>query len=160
MNCKMARELIMTDHLDGRLEPKTAAALKSHLMECKDCESTRIKVSALNADLRGSKKYEAPEGLFNKIVREINDEERHSIPARMRGLIDRLKDIWLAPRTVFAGAAAAVAVIVMVIMFYNIQERITVNEAISDAAYSLSAVTENNNGGAYEFDTDIETFLL
>ncbi len=103
MNCEKAREIILTDYLDGELTDAGKAPILEHLRGCPACREfeTRVKATAI-APFAQAPRVEPPARLWKDI--------RMAIEARPKFFLFGLR----RPRSIFAlSSAFAIALIVL-----------------------------------------------
>ena len=109
MDCRMIRELILTDYLDGELDLGRRKVLESHLQGCRACAEFARKAQAGVVEPFKSAKQQpvAQEYLWHKIKMIIEKEPRHSFS--FTGLIR-------APKPLFAFSTCAALLIAVFVL--------------------------------------------
>ena len=106
MNCKKARELILSDYTDGECGAKAAHEVRKHLEGCENCRALEKAVKTSVIYLGAAEKAEPPAFLWEKIKSNILNEKMR-VPERF--FIRLLKPAFALP-------AAALALLVLVLM--------------------------------------------
>jgi len=161
MKCEIARELILTGHLDGELDAGRRREMEEHLRTCIGCGDFE-KFARENAvrpfALAGKEKPPAYlwEGIKEKIMlSEAN--ARTGIFSNAAEAIRRIFSFILRiPRPVIAFAAGAMIIIAILAAVSGSQSR-ALDEYLNEQASFLAKLDAGQPNGASIFDTDIKT---
>ncbi len=163
MNCRKARNIILTDYIDGALSKKDDDALESHLSACEKC---RVLAAEARRTLRDPfpEAYNPvpPEAIWRNIERQIIAEPRAAFRRQGIPVWDRLAGLRL-PSVYRWALASALAFLVALTVFHRPAPRQTadveeMDKEISYIAYMLDeAAPEESTEG---YGTVIEEYFL
>lgn len=161
MNCERIQELILTDYLDGVLEPKVRTELEGHLADCPQCiEFARIARKSAFDSFEGAAKFEAPQHLWYRIEEKLRQES--SASARVvPSWRDNFRFLLELPRPVWALAS----VLVLFVAAGTLQQITSSKRVLSDssAEYIVSLVESSSDistADNSDFGTDVEQVFL
>lgn len=159
MNCQKARDLILTDQIDGELNRARQDELDKHMLSCPACRefemSARKNLSGIFAN---TKNAEPPVYLWEGIKDRIaHDSARKGLAS---GLLTRLRDVASAifriPKPVMAFAATAIIIIAILVSIPAIRSRDLDNYLNEQADFMVTLGVGETNGDSV-FDTNIRT---
>lgn len=160
MNCKKARELILTDYIDGELKPELRKEIEGHLHLCKGCR--KLLCDLQESAVKPFKQLEElvpPEAVWDNIREAIREKEENvfSLSDWFRQVLGRISYI---PRPAFA-VTMATAVIVMGVFFWWRSSYMSRNGMIDCFVDQASFFSDSSGDGeALDLGTDIEDFFL
>jgi len=161
MECKKARELILTDYLDGQMDDTQRVRLKVHFANCSGCEEFALAAKKVVIDSMVSlERTPVPESLWPSIKEAIAAAEQPKVGLVVR-CREKVKVIFAIPTPVFTFAAAVLFIsIIGIAAQVKINNRATSQEQAEYSMNSLSAgFAAPANGGA-DFGTSIEEYFL
>ena len=160
MKCERARELILTDHMDGELGSGCRGDMAEHLRTCAACRELEHLVREKISMPFNNATREAPPAYLWEGIREriASDAEARSVvfsPVAewIRKVLSAISDI---PRPVMAFAAATIIAVGILIAAPGVQRR-ALDEYLSDQALFMSKLDAYEANGVSIFDTDIST---
>ncbi|MFH1441518.1 MAG: anti-sigma factor [Candidatus Omnitrophota bacterium] len=161
MRCDKIQELLKTNYLDGRLNPRQKEDIKQHLEICPRCRKLEQELQAQRVLFKNIGQQEVPERVWHNIRETILAENLNPEPFATVGIFQRLKELIFTPRPVFALASAfAVIIFVVVITGISIHKQQGVinfnNEEIA-ADYGFNGDASDN---IYDLGTNIEQYFL
>lgn len=148
MNCRKIQELLKTDYLDCRLNPRQKEDIKRHLEICPRCYKSGEELQAQRMFFKKIKQQEVPERVWHNIHEAIvtQEVEQESI---------------FAPRLVFS-LASAFAVVILVLSFtgISIYKHQTIIELNNEEIITNYSLTNNTSNTSYDLETSIEQYFL
>ena len=80
MNCKMARELILTDYLDMEAGEKAGSDIKAHLDVCPECRKIAASAVDMNNEfLKIPQTLTPPEYVWRRIRDAVLSEKKEAV---------------------------------------------------------------------------------
>jgi anti-sigma factor RsiW len=164
MDCRKIREIIMTDYIDGELEPRVKDKIDRHLKACPGCREFEARLRAeVVGPIRESQRYSPPESTWENIEKAIIQKELEGVS----DYLNRISRGFASLRRPAVALAVSLGVLLVVIGVFkeppvnNSQE---ISRFIQDqmAFYSYldgqkSAII---NGDYADFGTSIEEYFL
>ena len=160
MKCKRARELILTDHMDGELGAERRREIEEHLRVCIECGAferlTREKIARPFALARNEKPSAYLwEGIKEKIASEA-DGRTGIFSDAAEGIRRVFSSLLRIPRPIMAFAAGAMIIIAILAAASGSQNR-ALDEYLNEQAAFIAKLDAGQANGASIFDTDIKT---
>lgn len=159
MDCKRARELVLTDYADGFLRGRDLEELEKHMGLCEGCRRYAGEVKSAGEALRAVRIQQAPPGLWDKVKEETG--LRRGISLTGAASFGRIPDLLRALRPVAAAVAAAAVLIVVLasarIAFHNAASPATTEQY---DIFALASSDWNGDAGVYDVGTAEEEFFL
>lgn len=161
MRCERARELILTDHMDGELGAEERQKMEEHLRTCAGCNKLEKLVREKSIrPFAAAVKEEPPAYLWESIREKIALSEADVRTGIFSNAADGIRRIFSyilrIPKPVMA-FAAAVTVIVAILTVTSISQDRALNEYLNEQASFLARLDVTQVNGASIFDTDIRT---
>jgi len=159
MGCKDIQELLQADYLDGELGSVEEKAVREHLLKCPACRRLEAQLRTQRAFLQSAKKEAPPERVWQNIRRAITTEAT-SRESGIRSVLERLRELLLTSRPVFAVATALTAIICIVVLAGAIilnQPFYAGNGEDYLAVYTLNG---ENGESLSNFETTLEEYFL
>jgi anti-sigma factor RsiW len=118
MRCEEIRSLLMTDYIDGQLDPGKETRVKEHLAGCSACRAFEESVRAITVTpFKEAKLVSPPERVWREIERRIAKKSAsYSILEKLRDILDA---IFVLPRMRVAVAAITAAVMIFALIGYQ-----------------------------------------
>lgn len=160
MKCERARELILTDHMDGELGPERRREIEDHLRVCAECGSfeKRAREDAVRP-FALAKNEKPPAYLWESIKAKIASEAdvRSGIfPKTLEGVRRIFSSLLSMPRPAIAFTAGAMVIIAILAAVSGSRNR-ALDEYLSEHASFIAGLDAVQANGAGMFDTDIKT---
>lgn len=160
MKCEKIQDLLLTDHLDGRLSKREGEKIATHLMGCATCRKfAEIAKTTLLEPFKETEQLLPPEAVWQSVRQRIASEPRQPA-SQLRDFIGKLLTLPVVhkPSLVFAGV---VSVVLLTTILWRqptpVNAPSTVNlEKQIDYVAALMATDDEEEG----FDTAIETYFL
>lgn len=152
MDCKKAKELIMTDYIDGRLLGTALKEVETHIASCADCRALAGELAKTLGAFKTVKPEAAPSGLWYKIRAEISAEPAGQFSARR--LFVPVREMFSHIRPAVAAAAA-----VMILLFVLTAIRLAPNSS-QDEIVTLASFNGNGDEAEYDLGTPAEEYFL
>jgi len=151
MKCKRARDLILSDYIDGELKGSLRIELEQHLAGCGDCRRFKeIAEKKAAAPFRSSKTIEPPESVWQYIKESIQEEGRISRYSPNRAMA------FFAGRQALAGALIALMLIGAIFVKSHFYTRDDLNGYIEEQIEFLTLLeaddVEYTNGSYADSD--------
>ncbi len=162
MKCARVKDL-MTDYIDGEVSEVLRKEIEGHLETCPDCRSTERSLRAAIEPLRGAKKFDAPEEVWQRIKETIGRESEtraHPFPASEWTALLRIR------RPALVLAAAMVFICITALVFEKtIVIRKIAESYVEEGALFLSQLEKDAPEGDWDSEerglgTSIEKYLL
>lgn len=164
MRCKKVQELILTDYLDGEMDPAGKEELDTHLKECSGCRSFESAVRKnLIEPFNAVEKETPPISIWHNISEAIQKEQEKAADNPVAGLLRRLRSLLVFPKPTFA-LATVTAVIIMALVVTKLQppKQSEVDSYLEEQTLFLDSLEADINGsfnGTY-LGTSIEEYFL
>lgn len=143
MRCEEIRSLLMTDYIDGELDPGKETLVKEHLAACSACRVFEENVRAITvAPFKEAKVAAPPERVWREIERRISKKPApYSISEKLRDIFEA---IFVLPRMRVAVATITAAVMIFALIGYQryAKER-SLDIYIEEEVSFLSQLTAN-----------------
>lgn len=160
MNCERARQLLMTDYLDGEATEALAKEVFMHLESCAQCrkleEALRRQVSE---PLRKAQKAGPPDFIWQNIREELLAQKAEEGGSVLAALKERLSFAFRIPKPVLATAMIAL-IIFSLFLIKPAVFRQEGNGEVEYLSYSDNGIEEIAQSGDEDLGTAIEIFLL
>jgi predicted anti-sigma-YlaC factor YlaD len=116
MNCKKARELIMTDYSDGELSRALTKKIERHLLICSECRQLTLELRKRAIEpFKKAEEVKPSDSVWYQIREAIASGESQ----QPEGFLAYLRDIWRGayylPRPVYATAAVMVIILAVTV---------------------------------------------
>lgn len=99
MRCEKARDLLMTDYLDGEAVEKVCREIETHLAQCAQCRQFAGELKqAASAPFKQAGQINPPDRVWMKIKAQIQNEQKTVVPAARWDLGDLVRLV-LSPRS-------------------------------------------------------------
>jgi len=164
MKCRDIQDMILTDYLDGQIDPKKKGIVESHLKECAACREFLVTATeAVIKPFDHSESRVPPESIWQGIQDVIHREQEVEVSNPFYDVLERMKVLLTMPRTMRAMATVAVVLLITVTLFkginYRQQQIARASQEEMEYLSYLSGTSEmlDGNGG---YDTDIEAYFL
>ena len=160
MKCDKVQEFLFTDYIDGLINKETAASIDEHITGCAKCREVKEAVTATRTSLKSAKRQEAPSHIWYRVKEEILYKEKEE--KRGLGWVPSiLKDIFTAPRYVFA-RATTVALIILILVFagFAVQRHSMTRQVSDQDIFGLASFDTNGDEALSGFDTPVEKYFL
>jgi anti-sigma factor RsiW len=158
MDCHNAENLILTDHLDGRLKGEALLELEEHLKGCVSCRDLRERAVGAEQFLRADGKVQPPESVWLAVQERIMPDG----PSAWERLWEGVAPFFEGPRRLAFSATLATAVIVFGVALPGILSRTASNE--SDIRVVSAALVGGEGDvlsvGGEVWGDSVEQFLL
>lgn len=160
MNCKKAKDLILTDYIDGELDQRAKDEIDAHLSACRECfvfaESLKKDVAA---PIRHAARQNVPEDLW-RLVKSRIEEERH--PAKEpRPVFEFITSLFVVRRPALGLAGVVVLFLIVSSIFIDFRIRQARETARGEYLINIfgqsEEISENGYGG---FGTVIEEYFF
>jgi anti-sigma factor RsiW len=165
MNCKKAKELILTDYIDNEMGAAQKERLGAHLDDCPGCKVFFETVEhTVVRPFAGAKRVEPPEFIWQEIKGAIMSEQREK-PCSFLCVLGRLESFLHGFRPALAlstiAALALIAAIAVTLKLNRNEVAMSGRERLYEYSeysieYSGGAIAESNDG----FGTTVEEFFL
>lgn len=165
MNCDKFNDILLTDFIDGLVDPETAVQIQEHLDSCLDCSTKYDQLLNLKGTINDIfPMVKTPDAVWNNIKSNINTQRRENFVNKLH---EQLKNIFF-PENFNYRPVLAYSFIVMLIATATLRLNITsqssnqelklvLNEEIKSLAMDkYDLFIEGNN----DFATDIEICFL
>ena len=161
MNCKMAKEMILTDHIDGNLKAAALGELEEHLKICPACHALAGEVKRTAVLFKDPIRKCPPPEIWRNIRAEIN--RKMSGPRFIQDVVERMRYILpnLKPAAVALGAAVILLVVAAAVRFAPIGNYPEIIPQQNDIIAMISVngdVGESESG--YDIGTPAERYFL
>lgn len=158
MDCIKCKDLILTDYIDGQMQPKAKAALEAHIAQCADCAALAKEAGQLlSVPFAQAQRQEVPPYLWHRIKTSV---ERQAYAPAAPTVWERLRGAMALPR--LAPALATFVLVALVgtvsIKQYNVQQAKAEGQG-QYLAYVLASsdTAESDNGN---LGTSLEDYFL
>jgi predicted anti-sigma-YlaC factor YlaD len=163
MKCERARELMLTDHMDGELDAKGQREMREHLRVCEECgnfEKLARENSVKPFAITGKEK--PPSYLWEGIKEKIVLSEARAGAGVFANAAESMRQIFSSilriPKPVAAFAAGVMIVIAILAAVSGSQSRaLALDEYLNEQASFLARLDVGQANGTSIFDTDIKT---
>jgi anti-sigma factor RsiW len=152
MNCVKAKDIILTDYLDGSLDQAKLAELEQHIRICAACQELQKQANALRSSVKNMGLVTPPESVWWGIRARL-DETRTPWWQRVFKKVSLSQPVWA-----FSYAAATAAIIIAI--FLSTKFVVSVPPALSDEAKLFNGITEANAESVDNFGTALEEYFL
>ena len=165
MNCKKARDLILTDYHDDQMDDKDRISADKHLAACPGCKKFSMVTQKTMAELFSSaEKANPPEYVWRRIKESIALEQRKK-PNFAADFLEKLKYTFYIPNPALALATALMLILVfgaVTKLIVNNQETLIANKQgqIEYFNYVGAATTDVSASDETGFGTAIEEYFL
>ncbi|MFH2012338.1 MAG: hypothetical protein ABIJ37_06540 [Pseudomonadota bacterium] len=167
MNCKKAKNLILTDYLDGYIKGKAKNAIEDHIEQCNDCrEFFAIARKAVIEPFDGIVREKTPEFVWQNLRATIQKGRKRKYYNPAKVLLERLQFLTLVPkpRLVFVSVLSIFLIVVMSIRFSTVKQNQEPTKMTSDKQndylYLMDYSNISANNGSIGYGTDIEEYFL
>ncbi len=163
MKCSRIKKLLFTDFMDGEADERTRAMIAQHLKACKDCRRLEGELKEhARSPFASAEIQKPPRELWYRVRSGIEQNGNERSANRIPWFLS------LGRKTLYASAAAAVAVIAAVLLILNSLETVdrnALNRYLNEQVEFLCCLREqesNGTGGSdnYYFGTTIEKYFL
>ncbi|MCX5677699.1 MAG: zf-HC2 domain-containing protein [Candidatus Omnitrophica bacterium] len=161
MKCERARELMLTDHMDGELNAKGQREMREHLRVCTECgnfEKLAREDAARPFALAGKEK--PPAYIWEGIKEKIALSEAGARAGIFANVVEVIRQIFSSilriPKPIAAFAAGAMILIAILAAVSGSQSR-ALDEYLNEQASFLARLDAGQANGTSMFDTDIAT---
>ena len=157
MNCKSLRELLLTDHLDGRLVGKEKEQLKEHLGKCPECRrlEREIREKAV-LPFSNPAKHEVPETIWLNIKERIAAQQEQGLSLLLL-LREKLR-VFSLPRPAFSFASTMI--VFLVIFGLMAKYRVEKNQFRDYFAQQMSFYSQLDQEQGDEMDNPAEEYIF
>lgn len=156
MNCKKARELILTDYLDEQMEAEPQKSLEDHLSACFHCrEFVSVAQKNILKPFMDAEKAHPSDQVWRQIKETIKEGPESAMPDSLTVFLNIFKKYFLFPKSAYA--LAGILVLILVTIPWT---RPMMNKEIKYIEYLVEAtedVSTSQDGG---YGTSIEDFFL
>lgn len=166
MNCKQARDLILTYDADDVMPSRFKKDFENHLFYCSSCQEYKVLVKRQSIDpFKDLSREQVPSEIWQNINAEILKSQKPVFQPSFIGFLEKLKRIsFPQPRLVFASGISFVLIMLLAARIFVMDQRYELaqkdsQEQIEYSAYLLddaemSAEISEGYGAA------LEVFLL
>jgi predicted anti-sigma-YlaC factor YlaD len=165
MNCKKAREKIITDYLDDQMDATAKAHIEEHMAHCPECKKFYVDAKKVADELfAGAEHVNPPEYLWRRIRESIFAEEKRKI-GFVDGILDKLRGFLYIPRPALAIISVvmlilAVGTITTLKINYRASAAINAPEQVEYFTYLMGEPTGTSINGSVNFGTPIEKYFM
>ena len=156
-NCRIFKDLILTDYIDGQLMQEKKEQIRAHLLVCPSCRQLAEEVrNDLSTPLKEAERKEVPPELWSVIKERI--EKETPLRVWIQNLIRGWQGLFPHPRLVPVALSLLLLFIIGSVSFQNLK----INQAREQEqgeylASLLEPTTDTNSGG---LGTPIEQYFL
>jgi hypothetical protein len=160
MDCKIAKELVLSDYTDGVLSGRALQELESHLRSCSSCRSLAEGIVSARELLRSSPRIDAPQAVWGRIRAEI---ARLSVKkALIETFLERVRYGFYHLRPVVV-ATAAIITLLFILATARFASYMNLSAALSareDIINMVSLNGEERGNEKYDMGTSAELYFL
>lgn len=161
MRCREAKDLILTDYVDGELSEGRGREIKRHLNTCASCRAFEANAHKnISAPFGLINKEEAPQYLWEGIRERIYSKDK----ARFGVISDTVESIRWAlaplfriPRPIVAFAAAAMIIVGLLAVIRPFAQSYAIDEYLREQSTFISGLSAEEANGENMFDTNIKS---
>lgn len=164
MDCKKARELLLTDYVDGEVSVSIRNEIKLHLKGCAACQALEQKVLGVRKHFREIKPVKPPEELWSSIKESLSKEQVRYEGSLVSRAIDFIhSSLWLRKPAFALSTIITVILLAVAVMHFQTPRQRLVKDYLrqqSDFIRSLQYPVNGETEKDFDFGTNIESYLF
>ena len=161
MNCKNARDIILTDYIDGDLKVRALGGVEEHLKACPACRGFAEDAKKSSALFKNPIRKDPPPEIWSNIRTEISRKAYR--PGFIQEALEKMRYILpnFRPAVVAISAAVVLLVAAAAVRFVSIGNYAETIQARDDiiAMVSINGNADESESG-YDLGTPAEVYFL
>ncbi|MEA3489380.1 MAG: zf-HC2 domain-containing protein [Candidatus Omnitrophota bacterium] len=161
MKCGKIRKMILTDYIDGELDPGQRKVVEDHIRSCPRCgELLQIVRDAAVDPLKRAERLQPPEETWHGI-KGVIEANRPESP--LSGLRERLREILAERKPAFAVLTASILIVIAALVARTyLFDRASLNMYLEEQLSFIDALNngDRENGSYTDIGIPMEDFLL
>ncbi|MDD5428389.1 MAG: zf-HC2 domain-containing protein [Candidatus Omnitrophica bacterium] len=158
MNCKKAREAILTDYLDNEIDAGRKARLEEHMARCPGCKTFYLTAARANNELFSKTNRANPPEYVWRRIREAVLNEKRSGNNFAAGILGKLRSLLYVPKP--ALAIASILILLLAVGTFAKIKSNSAQEQFEYFTYLTGASASAANGDNGSFGTTIEKYFM
>ncbi|MEW6615906.1 MAG: hypothetical protein AB1401_10635 [Thermodesulfobacteriota bacterium] len=168
MNCKKAKDLILTDYLDGYIKSHAKGDIEDHIKHCNDCREFLMAASKTVIEpFDEAIREKTPESVWQNLRAAIPKEHKQNYYNPINVFLEGLRSLTFIPkpRLVFVSLLSILLIVVLSITFFPVKQnqelaKIASDKQVEYLTYLMSYPDIVANNGSSGYGTDIEEYFL
>ena len=168
MNCKKAKDFILTDYLDGCMKGQSKDIIEDHIKQCNDCREFLVTArKTVIEPFGGIVREKTPESVWQNLRATIPEKYKQNYYNPINVFLERLRSLTFIPKPglVFVSALSILLIVVLSIRFFPVKQnqelaKIASDEQFEDLTYLMSYPDISADDGSSGYGTDIEEYFL
>jgi len=160
IQCKLIKDLLKSDYLDGELSKADEQIVKDHLKHCLECKELEKQLRISHQIFQGAQRTTVPGRVWNNIQESIiaeklkqNEKVPHIIFDKLRGLVP-----FSRPSVLFAASLSMV--LIFAVFYVGIHNKIDLSKQNSTESIMNYSLNSDTDYAMYDLGTNIEAYFL